>query len=353
MIIKGKQFKRVLSVCMAVALIIGIGMFGAGTALALEKSVLEMEWDGLKLEMTPFYGETDEFLIPGIGSTPTTLSVYLLESENELVKSTMTFPEYIQGEKIVSWTWLESPMFEIAIEGDYISGTELTATRYSQIGVQHRQSLFELESESGWIFEPWYSVWYIALTPSMADEYLNKGTFSYGYDGPGEDGPAWHTVDIEIPGLREIILAARGETTPPPPATPIATPYPNVGVTLDGEKIPVAVFGIDGNIYLKLRDLAVALDVHAEWDASVPAVRLDSTRPTNLTPSVDPLPTDDVPATSRPDVKVFLNGTEINAAVFGIDGSTILGLGDIARALNLNPNWDGETSTAVLTRAGS
>ncbi|MCL2030160.1 MAG: copper amine oxidase N-terminal domain-containing protein [Oscillospiraceae bacterium] len=341
--------KRILSLALAAALILSIGVFGAVTAQALEKSVFVMEWDGLKLEVSNYYGETDEFEIPGIGLN--TLSVYLLESENEWVESTMTFPEYFLDEKIVSWTWNEWSMFEVGWqEGNPLFGTELTATRYSSRGVRYQSHKFEFETErDDWVIEASYWTCYIALTPSMADEYLNKGTFSYYYDdGPDETG-GWfpHEVDIEIPGLREIILAARGGTAP------IATPYPNVGVTLDGVKIPVAVFGINGNIYLKLRDLAVALDVHAEWDASVPAVRLDSTRPTNLTPSADPLPTDDVPAASRPDVKVFLNGTEINAAVFGIDGSTILGLGDIARALDLNPNWDGETSTAVLTRAGS
>ena len=126
-----------------------------------------------------------------------------------------------------------------------------------------------------------------------------------------------------------------------------AIPYPNVGVTLNGVKIPAAVFGINNSVYLKLRDLAVVLDVRATFEGG--AVRLGSRWATNLTPSTDPLPSRSLPAVRHPDIKVYLDGTEISVAVYGIDGSTVLGLGDAARALGLYARWDGAASTAVLT----
>ena len=126
-----------------------------------------------------------------------------------------------------------------------------------------------------------------------------------------------------------------------------ATPYPNVGVTLDGVKVPVEVYGINGNIYLRLSDLAIAVGINASWDG---AVYLDTTKPAgSSTPGA--MPTEPVEATLYPDIKVYLDGTEIPVNVYGIDGSTILALGDVARALNLNPSW--ENGTAVLTQAGS
>ncbi|MCL2030171.1 MAG: glycoside hydrolase family 5 protein [Oscillospiraceae bacterium] len=137
------------------------------------------------------------------------------------------------------------------------------------------------------------------------------------------------------------------EPTPPPTSGTQAMPYPNVGVTLDGEKVPVQVYGINGNIYLRLSDLAIAVGIYAYWDG---AVQLDTSQPAgSSTPGT--LPTEPVEATLYPNIKVYLDGTEIPVNVYGIDGSTILGLGDVARALNLNPSW--ENGTAVLTRAGS
>ncbi|MCL2030133.1 MAG: hypothetical protein FWG93_01175 [Oscillospiraceae bacterium] len=132
-----------------------------------------------------------------------------------------------------------------------------------------------------------------------------------------------------------------------PPSGTQATPYPNVGVTLDGEKVPVQVYGISGNIYLRLSDLAIAVGIYAYWDG---AVYLDTSRPAgSSTPGA--MPSGPVEATPYPNVKVYLNGTEIPVNVYGIDGSTILSLGNAAAALGLTANWENET--AVLTRPGS
>ncbi|MCL2030943.1 MAG: hypothetical protein FWG93_05305 [Oscillospiraceae bacterium] len=172
-----------------------------------------------------------------------------------------------------------------------------------------------------------------------------------------EDGSMWVSVldseesewDDEGQPIAwvEFWVAPRRIYPAPPVSTPQATPYPNVGVTLDGVKVPVEVYGINGNIYLRLSDLAIAVGINASWDG---AVQLDTTKPAgSSTPGA--MPTEPVEATLYPDIKVYLDGTEIPVNVYGISGSTILGLGDVARALNLNPSW--ENGTAVLTRAGS
>ena len=133
--------------------------------------------------------------------------------------------------------------------------------------------------------------------------------------------------------------------TPPPASGTQATPYPNVGVTLDGAKIPVEVYGIDGGVYLKLSDLASAVGINATWDG---AVQLDTTKPAAPSSPSGPMPSDPVDATPYPNIKVYLNGAEIPVNVYGISGSTILSLRDVAAALGLTAKW--ENSTAVLTR---
>ena len=131
------------------------------------------------------------------------------------------------------------------------------------------------------------------------------------------------------------------------PPTPQATPYPNVGVTLNGVKIPVEVYGIESRTFLKLSDLAAAVGIHASWDG---AVRLDTTKtPEPSAPSGPFTATETVAAAHYPNIKVTLDGTEIPVDVYGIDGRTFLSLGDVAAALGLTASWDGATSTAVLT----
>ncbi|MCL2030989.1 MAG: hypothetical protein FWG93_05535, partial [Oscillospiraceae bacterium] len=88
--------------------------------------------------------------------------------------------------------------------------------------------------------------------------------WSWGMNG---SPPAQRLTDVKLPGTA---------TPPPPPSTPSAIPYPNVGVTLDGAKVPVEVYGIDGRTFLKLSDLAIAVGISATWDG---AVQLDSTKP--------------------------------------------------------------------------
>ncbi|MCL2031494.1 MAG: copper amine oxidase N-terminal domain-containing protein, partial [Oscillospiraceae bacterium] len=92
---------------------------------------------------------------------------------------------------------------------------------------------------------------------------------------------------------------------------------------------------------------AFAVGISATGDG---AVQLDSTKPAGSSSPSGTLPTGPVEATPYPNIKVFLNGTEIPVDVYGISGSTVLGLGDVARALGLTATWDGATSTAVLTR---
>ncbi|MCL2031254.1 MAG: FG-GAP-like repeat-containing protein, partial [Oscillospiraceae bacterium] len=151
-------------------------------------------------------------------------------------------------------------------------------------------------------------------------------------------------VVYDLPGSTTKAPTTPPTTPPAPPSAPSATPYPNVGVTLDGVKVPVQVYGINGNIYLRLSDLAIAVGINASWNG---AVQLDTTKPAGSSTPGE-MPTGPVEATPYPNVKVYLDGTEIPVNVYGIDGSTVLALGEVARALNLNPSW--ENGTAVLTR---
>ena len=130
-----------------------------------------------------------------------------------------------------------------------------------------------------------------------------------------------------------------------------ANAHPNVKVTLDGKLIPADVYTIENRTYLRLVDIAYALDVSATYDAATTTVviKTDAENAEAGQPEPLPVPNGPVEATAHPNVKVTLDGQVIPVEVYAIGSRTFLRLVDITAALGLEATYDANTVTVVLT----
>lgn len=118
------------------------------------------------------------------------------------------------------------------------------------------------------------------------------------------------------------------------------------GETIDARDVngnPVEPFIEDGTTYLPVRAIATALDTDVRWDGETKTVFLGNNG--------------DVTAQAGEQVNVYVNGIKLNPtdangkAVAPIlrDGTTYLPVRAIAQAFAKKVDWDGETSTVLLS----
>jgi hypothetical protein len=176
--------------------------------------------------------------------------------------------------------------------------------------------------------------------PEFYDEqHLNAITYAY-YNGGGS---------------RTTILLGfvKAETTPAPPAPALTAKPTSSTVLVNGETVAFDAYGIDGNNYFKLRDLAFVLNgtekqFEVGYDGATKAIALTSGQA--YTPaggemaskgSGSKTPT---PTTS----KITLDGEEIALTAYGIDDNNYFKLRDIGAAFDFGVTWDAAKNTIVI-----
>ncbi|MEG1929539.1 MAG: serine hydrolase [Anaerovorax sp.] len=125
---------------------------------------------------------------------------------------------------------------------------------------------------------------------------------------------------------------------------------------IDGQAIPFETYDIEGSHYLKLRDLAVALNettkqFNVEWNTHEQAILL------NTKNSYQPIggelsacaeiATDSVAINS----KIYVDGTRVRLKGYNINGTYFFNLRDVAKAINTSVIWNSATQTIGLDTA--
>lgn len=131
-------------------------------------------------------------------------------------------------------------------------------------------------------------------------------------------------------------------------ATPTAAP-----IFVDGQSIPFDAYNIEGNNYLKLRDLAYALNggpksFDISFDSETQAILLTANHPYNPAGGEMAAPNSGSVAPQPTEAKIFLNGQEILLAAYDIEDNTYFKLRDIAQALDFAVEWGGRSGSVII-----
>ena len=132
-----------------------------------------------------------------------------------------------------------------------------------------------------------------------------------------------------------------------------ATPS-NVSVLVNGVLVPVKMFSISGNNYVKIRDLASTLNgtakqFHVSWNSSDNSISLTKGIAYTETggQSISSSNANSLLA-SPTSSKIFLNNSEISIMAYNIGGSNYFKLRDIAGILNFGVTWENDTNTILI-----
>ncbi|REK52641.1 MAG: hypothetical protein C6W55_15660 [Thermobacillus sp.] len=165
----------------------------------------------------------------------------------------------------------------------------------------------------------------------------------YSYDEAGD--LLWHFLDLYImftdqeeaePGAQEPAAEDREVMALPQTAN----------VTVDGKTVAFHAYAINGNLYLKLRDLAMVLSgtdkpFEVKWDGARNAISLISGE--SYTPVGGELARSEnrMAVTATPNrSKIYVDGREMQFTAYTIGGNNYFKLRDIARTFNIGVTWD-------------
>jgi|CeladaMinimDraft_18_1061708.scaffolds.fasta_scaffold00985_2 hypothetical protein len=187
---------------------------------------------------------------------------------------------------------------------------------------------------------------------AIRDRLLHMDLFTY--DRTGE--MLWHFFEIYFVHRGEEVRETRAgagegeaEAEGVVPAEPILS-----RVSVDGTTVSFDAYAIGGNIYLKLRDLAMALIASSKpfevrWDGARNAISLLTGQP--YTPAGGELAVTEgrkaAPAAPNRS-KIYVDGREVRLTAYTIAGNNYFRLRDIARTFNIGVTWDAAAKTVGL-----
>ncbi len=164
--------------------------------------------------------------------------------------------------------------------------------------------------------------------------------------------------------LNNVIVLYGGATseTPPAPAEEPAVVPTSQNLTVDGVKKNTEIYNIDGSNYFKLRDMAALLDgtgsqFSVAWDAASGTIAVKTGEA--YTPSGGELTGPSAAEMARKAAeavpsaqKLTVNGAGAELTAYNIGGNNFFKLRDLGEKLNFGVDWDGATSTMVVTSKG-
>ncbi|OUM97385.1 MAG: hypothetical protein A9Z00_09975 [Thermobacillus sp. ZCTH02-B1] len=185
----------------------------------------------------------------------------------------------------------------------------------------------------------------LAWETSLRGRVLHADIFSY--DAGGE--MLWHFFEIYF----AFEDAPRGDEAGTE-AGPVRAVPVRASVSVDGRIVAFDAYAIGGSTYLKLRDLAMALDGSGKsfgvvWDGKRRAIHLipgaaytpvgGELRVTEGGKAASAVP-------SR--ATIYVDGREVRLTAYTIGGNNYFRLRDIAQALGIGVTWDGRTGMIGL-----
>jgi hypothetical protein len=343
-----------------VSLILAFMLIGG---IAVQASPYVFEADGIRYEFPNFIGKTEAVYIPNVsprlalvreyeGIAPTNISedgsavfsVILLPNDNARNTGyTITFPDNFGGEKsyfaggfVNNWSW--GDLLNVLLPGEVSPIIERGIPRgmdfiFVSLYFHNEpipESLDMPMTDANALHYAAHNL--LVLTPQTAREYLSVGTFPFGYFC--RDELKLVEIDVPVPGLRELILAAG--ITADAPAT-----SDEVRVTIDGvlQSFEVAPRIIDGRTMLPLRAIGEALGMNVRF----------ATETNTATLTTDDATITHVIHTSQITVNGETSSFDVPSTI--IDGRTLVPMRMLAEAIGAEVSWNPDTRTAaVVTR---
>lgn len=125
-------------------------------------------------------------------------------------------------------------------------------------------------------------------------------------------------------------------------------------VLVDGAEVSFHAYNINGNNYLKLRDIAMVLNntkksFSVGWDGEKNAISLQSGKlyevvGEELVVPASPIEEEGLLSNST----IYLDGKMIDLIAYTINGNSYFRLRDLSKALNFGVKWDGERNSIVI-----
>ncbi len=124
---------------------------------------------------------------------------------------------------------------------------------------------------------------------------------------------------------------------------------------VDGETMQCIAYRINGNYYLKLRDVAAALKdsgkcFDVQWNQEKKAIELVTGRayqPVGTELSAGDVQTEKT--ATRITAPILLDGAQLSLSAYQIDGNTYFKLRELGEALSFAVTWDEESKTAGIS----
>lgn len=161
--------------------------------------------------------------------------------------------------------------------------------------------------------------------------------------------PSLDGTGLDLTELKALLSKA---TVSVSPATTSATPS-NTKLMVNGNNVAVDAYAINGNNYIKLRDLATMINgtdknFEVTWDGDKNAINLISNK--RYTPAGGEMSKGDGKAKSATfsTSKIFIDGKEVPLTAYTIDGNNYFKMRDVMQIFNIYVGWDAATSTATL-----
>lgn len=143
------------------------------------------------------------------------------------------------------------------------------------------------------------------------------------------------------------------QTKPQIPAAPSATAYGrSQTLLLAGKEISLQAYGINGNNYLKLRDMAQMLNgtqaqFSVGYDETTQTVTLTSGQPYEAVGGEGTLQSERTLSVTPTQAKLYVNGILQDVTAYNIDGNNYFKLRDLAQMMDFGVDYD-EASKLVL-----
>ncbi|WP_138495028.1 subtype B tannase [Paenibacillus pinistramenti] len=199
----------------------------------------------------------------------------------------------------------------------------------------------------------------LAVSTILATTLQNKGynvDFSMPWDIP-------HSGDYDLDELfawADQVVAAGSTDSQTSGSTSTSAVSANPAVKVNDKDTAAAAYTLNGEVYVKLRDLAMAVSgtdrqFEVTWDAAEKAVKLVSGKA--YTPKGGELSGALAASASKQaalsNAKLYLDGQEVQLSAYTIAGNNYVKLSDAAALLNLEVQVDSGSNTVAISTSGS
>ncbi|WP_426452583.1 subtype B tannase [Paenibacillus sp. S-38] len=193
----------------------------------------------------------------------------------------------------------------------------------------------------------------IAVPAILAAALENKG-YSVDFALPWGQG---HGGDYDL----EELFAWMDEISAAPSQAVVSAAPTTSSVMVDGKPAAMDAYHLDGSNYVKLRDLAAVLSgtdkqFNVTWDGAANAISLTSNEA--YTAAAGELSASGNRASApmkaaASDSTLYVNGQAVRMTAYLIDGSTYFKLRDVAKVIDFNVTWNGDTNTIAVDPSSS